>query len=161
MFKITIESSGPSPNSFQKLYVDISSRNALYPEIKDSLIFYKYNTKLQAFSQISSLELDNWLALWDIQTKSNLTKLTSRLRILAISSSDSWHMNREHIGSRKAVFKFLLGSIGYCSFYFISFFLGDSVVIILKVWTWILIISQVSDGIPARKSAPLKPDKVS
>ncbi|GES90938.1 hypothetical protein RCL_jg24916.t1 [Rhizophagus clarus] len=39
--------------------------------------------------------------------------------------------------------------------------IGDSVVIISKVWTWILIISQVSDGIPAGKSAPLKPDKVS
>ncbi|GBB83289.1 hypothetical protein RclHR1_10010002 [Rhizophagus clarus] len=37
--------------------------------------------------------------------------------------------------------------------------IGDSVVIISKVWTWILIISQVFDGIPAGKSALLKPDK--
>ncbi|GES81467.1 hypothetical protein RCL_jg4679.t1 [Rhizophagus clarus] len=98
--------------------------------------------KLQAFSQISSLELDNCSStLWSISATdlwtrrasfnyflTKLTKLTSRLRILAISSSDSWR---------------------------------DSVVIISKVWTWILIISQVSDGIPAGKSAPLKPDKIS
>ncbi|GBC08253.1 hypothetical protein RclHR1_00080030 [Rhizophagus clarus] len=49
----------------------------------------------------------------------------------------------------------------FSSFFWDRLDIGDSVVIILKVWTWILIISQVSDGIPAGKLALLKPDKVS
>ncbi|GBB84340.1 hypothetical protein RclHR1_10970001 [Rhizophagus clarus] len=67
-------------------------------------------------------------------------KLTFRLEILAISFSDSWRMNKEHIGSWR-----------FSSFSWDRLDIGDSVVIILKVWTWILIISQVSDEIPARK----------
>ncbi|GES99635.1 hypothetical protein RCL_jg16165.t1 [Rhizophagus clarus] len=108
----------------------------------------KFDTKLQAFSEISSLELDNY-----ISETEPYVKLTSRFRISAIieihkQSDDRFLKHLDAVFSK------------FSSFSWDRLDIGDSVVIISKVWTWILIISQVSDGIPAGKSASLKPDKL-